>query len=170
MSTTTAPRARATVCADELVDQLLTRMLWDRRAAALARTHVPDHMYAGRAAVAALIADHDEQHPDAPQDGPGRVTSIFDHMLDRRDDVERVRAARRDRTTTGPGAGHDPYGAVAAIAARAAGRPDPTLLARAGHALTCLPLLAAPSAPGPDRPTATLIRLLRGARIRDDLT
>lgn len=167
-TTTTVP-----VVAAELVDQLLTRMLWSRRAATLARAHVPEHMYAGRAVLAALIADHDDQHPHAPADGADRVASIVDHVLTHRADVDRARDARHRWATTAKRAGaqpFDPYAPAVALAARAHGRPDPTLLARASSALTYLPTLAAPPVPGPACPTASLIRRLRTARAHDDLT
>lgn len=158
-----------TTYAGELAEQVLTRMLWSRRSAGIAGTHVPVWMFGSRAALAALIVDHDQTHPDAPADGEDRVTSILEHVLTVAGDVARAAAAHRD-WVLGGGEGPEPANRyrcpVAGINARAHGRPDPQLLARARDVLTYLPTLA--GAPESPRTTAGLIRELRAARDHED--
>lgn len=153
----------------ELVHLVLTRMLWSRRAATIAGTLAPVWLFGSRAPLAALIADHDLTFPAAPAEGDQRVASIVAHVLRTAADAAKARAAHRTWVRTG-GAGPepvDPYRCpVAGINARAHGRPDPQLLARASNVLTYLPTFTFPPEPG--HTTAGLIRALRAARTTED--
>lgn len=153
----------------ELVEQVLTRMLWSRRAATIARTLAPVWMFGSRAALAALIADHDQTFPAAPAEGDQRVASIVAHVLRTADDAAQARATHRTWVLAGrPGPEPvDPYRCpVAGINARTRGLPDPQLLARASDVLTYLHTFTFPPEPG--HTTAGLIRVLRAARSAED--
>lgn len=153
----------------ELVHLVLTRMLWSRRAATIAGTLAPVWLFGSRAALAALIADHDLTFPAAPAEGDQRVASIVAHVLRTADNAAQARATHRTWVLTG-GEGPEPVDSyrcpVAGINARAHGRPDPQLLARASDVLTYLHTFTFPPEPG--HTTAGLIRALHAARTAED--
>ena len=152
---------------DELIDQLLTAMLWSRRAANTARTCLHISAFAARAALAALIDDHDRNHaPDDPLDGTERVRSIAASIINRATDAQRARR-EHDDWILGKRSGPEPVNPyrcpVASMTAYHGGVPDLYLLARARDVLTYLPLLVAPAHPeSPDANVAHLARQLIG--------
>lgn len=111
------------------VDGMLTDMLWSRREAARLRRVVPVDLFGGRAAVVAVIAHHDQEHPDAPATGQDRVLSILGHTVELARDVR----AHPDRYAS----------AAAGINAHRTGQIDPQLLRLAPAVLKALPGLAA---------------------------
>jgi hypothetical protein len=147
---------------NELVDQTLTAMLWSRRAADITRATLRISAFTSRAALAALIADHDQDQDQATRtlEDMDRVQSIVRSIINRAHDVQRARAehnawifSRRN--------GPEPisaYCAAASMYAYHAGMPDPLLLARARHVLTYLPELVAPA--GGQTSHGTITRLV----------
>jgi hypothetical protein len=132
----------------ELVDQVLTAMLWSRLAASVARTNLHVSAFAGRAALAALIDVHDQNETNSARDGMERVQSITRSIINRAAHVRRTHDVhdawlRGTRTDLEP---PSPYinPAVSMIAYRD-GTPDPVLLVRARQVLTYLPQLVAPA-------------------------
>jgi hypothetical protein len=119
------------------IDEVLRDMLWSRRDATRLRRTIPQSLFGGLAAVAAVIDDHDRTRPTAPAAGEARVQSIVAHTIALAADVE----AHPDR-----------YSAAHGLHARSRGDVDPMLLARARSVLTELPRLAT----GPDDAPATL--------------
>ena len=108
-------------------DELLRDLVWSRARARRTLRWVAPSMFGGRAAVVAVVDDHDRRNPDAPPEGPGRVLSIASHA--RRLCQELVDHPER-------------FTAAAGINARRTAAPDPQLLALAGQVLTWLPLIA----------------------------
>lgn len=149
--------SQITVYESELVDQTLTAMLWSRRAAAIASTTLLISAFGGRAALAALIADHDQDHANSALEGVERVQSIVRSIINRADDVQRARGDH-DAWILGRRNGPEPispYCAAVSMHAYHAGEPDPLLLSRARHALTYLPELVAPADLQPAHGTIT---------------
>lgn len=112
-------------------DELLGDMLWSRRRARRLRRHLGVAIFAGHAAVAAVIQDHDERWPEAPGEGPERVLSIARHAL------ELVREIRDEP---------ERFTAAAGLEAQRHGRADPALLVHASRVLAWLPTLATATA------------------------
>jgi hypothetical protein len=132
---------------NELVDQTLTAMLWSRRAADIARTTLRISAFTSRAALAALIADHDQDQANRTLEDMDRVRSIVRSIINRAHDVQRARV-EHNAWIFGRRNGPEPisaYCAAASMYAYHAGLPDPLLLARARHVLTYLPELVAPA-------------------------
>jgi hypothetical protein len=139
----------------EVVDLLITRALWSRDDAATIRAVLPGWAYGGhvlRPALAALIADHDLNQPDAPAGGLERMTALWAWVQARAGDVQAARdavenwqyARRQGSTQPEP---IDPYrDAATSMHAVRDGLPDPALLRHARSVLTILPALAAPDA------------------------
>jgi hypothetical protein len=148
---------QSTVYENELIDQTLTAMLWSPRAANIARSALHISAFAGRAALAALIADHDQDHANSALEGVDRVQSIVRSIINRADDVQRARDDH-DAWILGRQGGPEPISpycpAVSMIAYRD-GAPDPLLLSRARHVLTYLPTLVAPAGLQPSHGTIT---------------
>jgi hypothetical protein len=156
---------------DELVDLLMTRALWSRDEAVTVAVLDPQWALGGRAlrpALAALIADHDLNQPDAPATGAGRVAAIWQWISARADDVVAARRsceawAQHGRTGPEPA---DPYRDVAtSMHAAHHGLPDPALLRHAHAVLTVLPELTAPDA-HTSATTTQLLDQLAGLRTR----
>lgn len=119
------------MAAQELTnEQVLYQMLWSRRDAArwLRLLGGPQYfagvVYLG-ATIAAIVEDHDRARPQAPAEGPERVTSIYQHAAELARDVK----ANPERYT-------DP---AAGLHARNRGLADPALLVHAPAALGVLP-------------------------------
>ncbi len=144
----------------DLIDQLLSAMLWSRRCADAARVLLPISTFAHRAALAALIDDHDRRHPRAADAGTERVASIAAAVTARAADVRRARA-RHAAWARGQVDGPEPtyYECPAlGLAARASGDVDPLLIARADAVLAYLPELVAA---GVDLNDIDLARVIR---------
>lgn len=108
-------------------DELLREIVWSRSRARRTLRWVTPSMFGGRAAVVAVVDDHDRRNPDAPLEGPDRALSIASH-------AQRLRQELVDHP--------ERFTAAAGINARRTGAPDPQLLALAGQVLAWLPLIA----------------------------
>lgn len=104
-------------------------MLWSRREATRLRRVIPLDMFGARAVVVAVVAQHDQEHPDAPATGQDRVLSIVGHTVELARDVR----AHPDRYAS----------AAAGINAHRIGQIDPQLLRLAPAVLKALPGLVA---------------------------
>jgi hypothetical protein len=108
-------------------------MLWSRKDATRLRRVIPLDFFEHRAAVVAVIAHHDQEHPDAPAKGPDRILSIVQHTMNLARDVKE---------------NPDPYkSAAAGINARRLGQIDPQLLRLAARVLADLPSLVIDTVP-----------------------
>jgi hypothetical protein len=133
----------------DLVDQVLTEMLWSRLDAAVVRNGLHISAFAGRAALAALIDSHDQNEANSARDGMERVQSITRSIINRAAHVRRNRDAHAAwllGRRTGPEP-INPYSPAISMIAYRDGAPDPLLLTRATQVLTYLPLLVAPDSP-----------------------
>lgn len=156
----------------EVVDLLITRALWSQADAASIRAVLPGWAYGGhvlRPALAALIADHDLNQPDAPPAGPERVAALWTWVQARAEDVQAARDAvevwkyahREGSTQPEP---LDPYrDSATSMHAVRDGLPDPALLRHARSVMTILPALAAPDA-HTDATTSQLLEQLTTLR------
>ena len=114
------------------LDELLYEMLWSLHRARRIRRRMRASQFAGKAAVFAVIDDHDRRNPDAPATGPDRVLSIVEHTMRLQDEI-------RDH----------PERFSPAVSLNV--EPDPTLLLRADAVLRWLPrLITAPTLPTSD--------------------
>lgn len=145
---------------DHLIDQLLSAMLWSRRCADASRALLPISSFAHRAALAALIDDHDRRHQQTPDAGTERVASIATSITARATEVRQARS-RHAAWSRGGVDGPEParYECPAlGLAARANGDVDPLLIARADAVLAYLPELATAGADLNDYELSRVIR------------
>ena len=112
------------------IDELLRDMLWSRARARRILRRMSPSLFAGHAAVVAVVDDHDRRNPHAPAEGEARVLSIVQHTMDLRQEI----IDHPERFT--PAAG---------LEAHRTGAPDPALLIHANAVLKWLPTIIAGS-------------------------
>lgn len=112
------------------IDELLRDMLWSRARARRILRRMSLSTFEDRAAVAAIVDDHDRRCPDAPREGVGRVLSVVRHAMRLRQEI----TDHPERFT--PAAG---------LEAHRTGAPDPALLIHAKAVLEWLPTIIAGS-------------------------
>lgn len=116
---------------DVATSRVLYEMFWDAQFSRRVYQELTPDAFEGRAAIAAVISDHDKRHPQAPAGGVDRVLSIVAVFHEHAGRAQGWRRQQRQWKAAG-GAGPGPVNPYRSVTALAPGQLDPALLARAG--------------------------------------